>query len=663
MLDYAYARKLMVERQLRRRGVSDRGVIHAMLEVPREAFVETGFEEFAYEDCALPIAEGQTISQPYIVGFMAEAAEIRKTARVLEVGGGSGYSAAVLSRMASEVFVVERCKGLVERASARWKQLGYDNIQIMHGDGTKGWLEHSPFDAILVAAGGKFAPPSLKAQLKIDGVMIIPVGGVGAQELQRIRRVAEDEYEEEVLSGVSFVPLIGEEGWKEDSRRAASRHTAFVKRRTPAEVVADASEPLPDLDDPAFADAFGRYGQSTVVLLGEATHGTAEFYRARAAITRCLIERHGFTIVAAEADWPDAARVDRHVRWRPHQEGPPAFRRFPSWMWRNLEFAALVDWMRTWNAEMPGKDRAGFYGLDIYSLSASIEAVLAYLDAHDPSAAAAARQRYACLTPWQHEPSVYGRAVLSDTYRSCEADVLHQCEDLLRRRLDDARKDKEALFDAAQNARLIASAERYYRIMYYGGAESWNLRDTHMFETLARILEERGPTAKAVVWAHNSHIGDARHTDMGVVRDELNVGQLCRDKFGDQAALIGFGTDRGEVAAADDWDGDMKVMRLKPARTDSFEAIFREAGRPAALLDFRKPDAKAASSLLSEPRLERFVGVIYRPENELQSHYASAVLSRQFDAYAWFDKTHAVTPLKGAVHPAGGQPDTWPFGL
>jgi erythromycin esterase-like protein len=329
-------------------------------------------------------------------------------------------------------------------------------------------------------------------------------------------------------------------------------------------------------------------------------------------------------------------------------------------MWRNAEFDAFVNRLRILNEQFDPKRRAGFYGLDLYNMSGSIAAVLEYLDKVDPEAAGVARQRYGCLTPWQKEPSTYGRAVLTAGYRKCEQAVVEQCRALLQKQLEYARQDSDSFLDAAQNARLVAAAERYYRIMYYGGAESWNLRDTHMFETLENVLEARGPRAKAVVWAHNSHIGDARYTEMGTVRAELNVGQLCRERFGDEAALIGFGTHTGTVAAADDWDGDMKVKRVRPSHRDSYERLCHDCGVQRFLLD---PTAdEALRQGLIEPRLERFIGVIYLPETELQSHYAQASLSRQFDAFVWFDETQAVTAL-GPQHARPGAPDTYPFAL
>jgi protein-L-isoaspartate(D-aspartate) O-methyltransferase len=661
--DVRHARDHMVEVQIAGRGIRDRRVLAAMRRVPREAFLDEGLQEFAYEDNPLPIAESQTISQPYIVALMLEAGEIGEGDRVLEVGAGSGYAAAVAAQIARQVCAIERHASLVAQARERFRRLGYRNIELKHGDGTQGWPDGGEFDAILVAAGGSEVPPALKAQLKVGGRLVIPIGGADqVQELVKLTRRSETDFEEEHLGAVRFVPLVGGGAWIEDGRRASSSHMpGSAQNKSLPELIAEAAEPLPDSDDPGFGKLFDRFAGRRVILLGEASHGTSEFYRARAAITRHLIEHHGFSIVAVEADWPDAAVVDRYIRDLPHRAGEKPFQRFPTWMWRNTDVAAFVEWMRSFNATVDKPKRAGFYGLDIYNMAASIASVLEYLDKTDPQAGAIARERYGCLTPWQREPSTYGRAVLTAGYRKCEEAVVAQLRDLLRRRLHYEEKDEDSFLDATQNARLIASAERYYRIMYYGGAESWNLRDTHMFETLKNVVAARGSSAKAVVWAHNSHIGDARHTEMGAVRDELNIGQLCRQSFGgDNVALIGMGTHAGKVAAATDWDGEFEIKRVNPSRPDSYERQFHDAGIPRFLLDMSRDGA--ATRGLKRQRLERFIGVIYRPDTELMSHYADASLSQQFDALLWFDETTAVTPL-GPRRAKAGVPDTYPFGL
>ena len=678
VLDSAYARDraFMVERHLKARGIDDPLLLEAMGTVPRESFVPEHLQEFVYEDSALPIESGQTISQPYIVARMIELAEIKPGDKVLEVGAGSGYAAAVMSRMANKVFAIERHEELAKLAAARLKRLGYANAEIICADGTKGLAEEAPFQAIIVSAGGPHVPEALKQQLAIGGRLIVPVGEFGFQTLIRARRTGENSFEEEDFGAVAFVPLIGEEGWAEPEREGKAKldaepsgyatgllvpaKRALTIHNRVSKLMAEAAEPFGDLHE--LCDLVERFSDRRVVMLGEATHGTAEFYQARARITEMLVDRHGFNIVAVEADWPDASVYDAYVRGLPRPVVPQStFTRFPTWMWRNGQVADFLDRLKEINATIADPDRkAGFYGLDIYSLGASIEAVLAYLDKVDPQAARVARERYGCLAPWRAEPARYGRMALSRGYAVCEKPVADTLVDLLRKRLDYLTKDGEAFFDAEQNARIVAGAEQYYRAIYYGDAASWNLRDQHMFNTLERLLAERGPEAKAVVWAHNSHIGDAAFTEMGQVRGEHNIGQLARQRFGDEVALIGFGTDRGTVAAASDWDGLMEIKRVRPARDNSYEGRSRDTGIAAFMLETGPGQRESVRAELAEPLLERAIGVIYRPETELLSHYFQAELSRQFDAWIWFEETEAV-----AARPvyAEGPDETYPFGL
>jgi erythromycin esterase-like protein len=440
---------------------------------------------------------------------------------------------------------------------------------------------------------------------------------------------------------------------KRPSRADATRLAATLR---------DHAELLPSpLNHDAFGAFFDRFADASVVLLGEATHGTAEFYQARAAITRRLIERHGFTVVAVEADWPDAARIDGYVR---HHEPRPrrgeTFVRFPTWMWRNTDVLAFADWLRGHNEGRPEAEQASFHGLDVYSLGESIASVLDYLETVDPVEAERARWRYGCLTPWQDEPAHYGRAVVSGRLPSCEDQAVAQLHALLDKRLGYLRHDGERWFDAMQNARIVRAAEGYYRAVFRSSADSWNLRDRHMFTTLQAIIAQRGVGAKAVVWAHNSHIGDAAATAMGW-NGEINIGHLCRIAYGEDAVLVGFGTDRGTVAAANDWGADMQVMRVNPARADSIEHAFNLTGYARSLTDWRKGAPHDLVAALAEPILERAIGVVYRPHTERTSHYFEAVPSEQFDAYVWFEDTRAVTPL-GHERPHGA-PETYPFGL
>ena len=657
MRDSTERRERMVREQVAARGVRDDRVLDALRNVPREEFVAPTSAEFAYEDAALPIAEGQTISQPYIVAVMAEALELKPGDRVLDVGTGSGYAAAVLAQIVDEVYTVERHAPLAASARERFRRLGLDNIHVRVGDGTRGWEEAAPFDAINVAAGGPDVPRSLLEQLAPGGRMIIPTGEPAVQKLVRVRRT-DSGFEREGLGAVRFVPLIGAEGWTDPDPAPP----------TVSDRIAAAAEPFDGIEAADLDALLDRIGDARVVLLGEATHGTSEFYRMRARITRELVERKGFRIVAVEADWPDAGRIDGYIRHR--EAAPPAerpFTRFPTWMWVNEEVSELVSWLRDWNESRSPEDRVGFHGLDLYSLYASIGEVLRYLDEVDPEAATVARHRYGCLTPWQADAATYGRAVLTDRYRSCEEDVAAALRDLLRKRLEYQRElDGGRYFDAEQNARVVANAERYYRIMYYGGRQSWNLRDQHMFDTLQSLLAHRGDDARAIVWAHNSHLGNAAATEMSA-RGEHNVGQLCREAFGDAAYLVGFGTHAGTVAAAHNWGDEVEIMDVRPSHERSYERLCHDAGVPTFLLPLRIGASQHAEHprlirTLEEERLERAIGVIYRPATELQSHYFHASLPRQFDEYIWFDHSEAVTPLSWETAPEE-VPETYPFGV
>jgi protein-L-isoaspartate(D-aspartate) O-methyltransferase len=664
---FASLRAKMVERNIAARGVQDELVLEAMRKVPRELFLPKHLREFAYEDSPLPIAGDQTISQPYIVAFMAEALMLKGGEKVLEIGAGSGYAAAVLSEIAAQVYTVERLGQLAGQAAATLAGLGYDNVHVLHGDGTKGWPEHAPFDAIVVAAGGPQVPESLKEQLKIGGKLVIPVGAdQRTQELVRVTRISAREYLSEDIADVRFVPLIGEEGWlaKDDGRAAQRRmlRPAAPDEEALVRKLADAAESFPSIEKADLNPLLERIGSARIVLLGEATHGTSEFYRMRERITRELIIEKGFRFVAIEADWPDAARVDHYVR---HFQYPPsewtAFARFPTWMWRNTEVRDFVSWLRKHNGTVEKSKRVAFHGLDLYSLYDSIRSVLNYLDEVDPQSASVARERYGCLTPWQRDPATYGHAALTGSYPTCEADVVRALTDLLAKRRAYAEHDGERFLDAEQNARLIANAERYYRIMYYGSRASWNLRDNHMFETLKNLLAFHGPDSKAVVWAHNSHVGNAGATEMAA-RGEHNIGQLCRREFGDQAYLVGFGTHSGTVAAASAWDGPMEIKDIRPSLANSYERLCHATGHARFMLGLRgRSDDLCGPAGLGKERLERAIGVIYRPETEMASHYFRANLPQQFDEYVWFDTTRAVTPLDTAE--VKGLPDTYPFGV
>jgi erythromycin esterase-like protein len=414
-------------------------------------------------------------------------------------------------------------------------------------------------------------------------------------------------------------------------------------------------------------------GDASFVLLGEASHGTYEFYRERAEITKRLIQEKGFTAIAVEADWPDAYRVNRYVRRENNDvdaiEALTDFKRFPTWMWRNTVVVEFVEWLRAHNdALSPGATKIGFYGLDLYSLRASMEAVLRYLEKIDPETAKQARDRYACFDQFGEDPQAYGYLTGLGLAKSCEDEVVRELVELQRRALDSAGRDGRAaedqFFEAMQNARVVKNAEAYYRSMFLGDVSSWNLRDRHMVETLEALvahLEGQAASAKVAVWAHNSHLGDARATDMGR-RGELNIGQLVRERNGRDAVLVGFTTHHGTVTAASNWDGPAERKYVRPGLVGSHEAAFHDTEIARFLLTLRERDN--APKVLREPRLERAIGVIYRPDTERMSHYFYARLPDQFDAVLHFDETRAVEPLDySAEWEAGELPETFPFAV
>ncbi len=413
-------------------------------------------------------------------------------------------------------------------------------------------------------------------------------------------------------------------------------------------------------------------GDANFVLIGEASHGTHEFYKHRAEITKRLIAEKEFAAVAVEADFPDAYRVNRFVRGigddATAEESLGDFERFPLWMWRNSDVLDFVEWLRDFNENKSALNRkVGFYGLDLYSLHASMDAVLKYLDRVDPEAARRARFRYSCFDHFGENPQAYGYAASFDLSNACETEAVSQLVELQKRAAEYANRDgflaREDFFFAEQNARLVKNAEEYYRQMFQGRVSSWNLRDKHMAETLDTIaahLESEIGAAKIVVWEHNSHLGDARATEMGE-RGEWNVGQLIREKYGDQAVNIGFTTNAGTVTATSDWGEPARLKRVRPAIKDSYERLFHKTEIGNFFLNLRDAEIKKT---LSESLLERAIGVIYRPETERVSHYFAARLAEQFDGVIHFDETRAVEPLdKVPSWTREDLPETFPTGM
>lgn len=418
------------------------------------------------------------------------------------------------------------------------------------------------------------------------------------------------------------------------------------------------------------AELLDRIKSARVVLIGEASHGTQDFYHLRASITKYMIEHHGLTAVAVEADWPDAYRVNRFVRGEgPDQDANSAlagFERFPSWMWRNTEVLSFVRWLREWNDEHQ-RNKVGFYGLDLYSLSTSIQSVIGFLDQVDPDAAQRARARYSCFDHFAGDTHAYGYAVSAGIIEPCEDAVIKQLLELSEReRQYSGPRGSEAedeFFFAEQNARLAQNAEEYYRAMFRGRHSSWNIRDTHMADTLDELLtylsNRAGVMARVAVWAHNSHLGDARATEMGE-RGELNLGQLLRQRHGDNVKSIGFTTFDGTVTAASDWDAPSQRKVVRPGLTGSIESLLHDVGEPQFMLDMH--DERLAG--FSTPLLERAIGVIYRPDTERQSHYFHARIADQFDALIHVDHSTALVPLEPSQRWYHEEvPETYPSGL
>lgn len=397
-------------------------------------------------------------------------------------------------------------------------------------------------------------------------------------------------------------------------------------------------------------------GDAHIVLIGEATHGTQEFYQARIEITRALIEQKNFKAIAIEGDWPDAYTLHRYINGASNKayakKALEGFQRFPSWMWRNETLPPFLRWLRTYNDNVPIKNKVGFYGLDLYSLHTSMQAVIDYLSTIDPEAAENARSRYSCFDHLNLDPESYGYLTSAGIKKSCVQEAIQQLLELQCQAIDYVQQDdllsQEEYFYITQNARLVKNAELYYRAMFEDHIYSWNIRDQHMTETLNQLITHltmrQNIPAKIVVWAHNSHVGDARATEFGE-RGELNMGQLVRDQYGTDAYLIGFSTYQGTVTAASEWDKPAECKKINPGIPGSYEALFHDLQYKNFLLDLRS-NRKSLHSYLQFPRLQRAIGVLYLPETERESHYFFTHLLQQFDSMIHFDKTTAVKSIK-----------------
>lgn len=417
------------------------------------------------------------------------------------------------------------------------------------------------------------------------------------------------------------------------------------------ELIYESSEPFYNIKSANLDGLLNRIGDSQLVLLGEATHGTAEFYDMRARITRELIEKKGFTIIAVEADWPDASNINHYINGtdyegynKPHMSKKP-FSDFPSWMWRNHSVVRFTKWLKGYNhRSRTAKNVVSFYGLDFYNILSSMEAVLNYLYEIDPYMADSTFRRYACLMPWTYDPSLYNHLVQSGKHQGCENETHAVLQALRNKQALYKRIDAERYFNAEQNARLVKNGEGFYRTVNGADDDSRNRRHKNLFESLLQIQNHHGQESKVVIWAHNSHIGDARATELSA-HGESNLGQRVREKYGDKAYLIGFGTDHGTVAAAPQWGEPAKIMQVNPSHKDSYERLFHEVKADNFLLPLRHAKKKLTRKRLQAERLERAIGTTYDPEDELKKHYFYASLPHQFDEYIWFDATRAVKPL------------------
>ena len=448
--------------------------------------------------------------------------------------------------------------------------------------------------------------------------------------------------------------------WKRSKRDDT---TDFRRPSLPAGL-AKIARPLESDDD--LDPLLEAIGDARYVLLGEASHGTSEFYTWRTRISKRLVEERGFSFIAVEGDWPDCYRVNRFVKHMPDSGDDAtavlhAFERWPTWMWANREVIELIEWMRNHNRRLADERKIGFYGLDVYSLWDSMRAVMRYIERIDPQLARAAKRAYNCFEPYAEDVQEYARATaLVPT--SCEAEAISVLRELQSKATQFREDGREGFFDAEQNALVARNAELYYRTMVRGGPASWNVRDHHMVETLDRLMRHHGPAAKAIVWEHNTHIGDARFTDMARA-GMVNVGQLVRQaRETDGVMLVGFGTHRGTVIAAEEWGEPMERLPLPAARDGSFEDAMHDAAVGDALLIFDGSDDGGVPGL-EQPIGHRAIGVVYDPNRERWGNYVPTMMPRRYDAFMYIDETRAVDPLHMPVRVDGEAPETYPSGV
>ena len=643
-------KSINIKEVLEDKGITSTLLLKAFEDIPEAFLLSETLHPYFYEDVRIEQALERTEPRVIVIARMLEQLKVRKEEKILITGVDSIYILVVLSKIYKEVYTVEANETYAKWALDVLKTIDIANVHIKVGESGTGWEEKAPFNAILIATDLQTIPNIIKEQLKIGAKLLAPIGPDWAHVVfQIVKRVAKDEYISRALRDSYFIPNpktlpdIGAETYPE------------------IEIIDEigiSSRPFKTLKKFPMEGLLNRIGDARVVLLGEASHGTSEFYLTRQEITKALIEKKGFNFVAAEADWSDAEQINNYVKNQYKAQDWLPFTRFPQWIWKNKEVLDFIEWLKKHNTKH--NNTIGFYGLDLYGLENSIDLVIKYLQDIDKDLAELAKSRYACITPYMSQPSLYAKLIKNNKLVSCEKDILNMLFDLLKNK--NKLNHSQAFFYTYQNATVVVDAERYYKAMYYGSSESWNLRDFHMFYTLKSLMSYFGEKSKAVVWAHNTHIGNSLATEM-YARGEINIGHLCKEHFNDKSYHIGFGTHTGTVAAAKNWGEKMEAIPVKESLENSYENLCHKTNVTNFTLPLRKDHShKNLRELLSSPRVQRAIGVVYRPETESMNHYYKTVLPSQFDEYIWFNKTKAITPLASKTVTSKLM-DLHPFGL
>lgn len=626
-------KNISIKEQLRDKGISNTLLLKAFQNIPEAFLLSETLHPYFYEDVRIEKTLENTEPRVIVIARMLEQLQIKEAEKILITGVDSIYILVVLSKIYKDVYTVETNETYANWTLEVLKTIDVANVHVKIGDPEIGWIEKGPYDTILIATELKEISNTIKEQLKIGAKLIAPVGPDWAHVmLEIINRISVNEFVTKALRDSYFIPKpkmlpkIGTEAYPE---------TEIIDE------IGMSSLPFKSIKTFPIDGLLERIGNAKVVLLGEASHGTSEFYLTRQEITKALIEKKGFNFVCAEADWSDAEQINNYVRNQYKSQEWMPFARFPQWMWKNKEVLNFVEWQKDYNTKH--NNTIGFYGLDLYGLENSIDLVIKYLEEIDPELAELAKARYACIIPYMSNPVAYGKLVTKNSLESCEKEVLKMLFDLLK--IKNKLNHSQEYFYAYHNATVVVDAERYYKAMYYGSAESWNLRDFHMFYTLKSLLSYFGKDSKGIVWAHNSHIGNALATEM-YSRGEINIGHLCKEQYGSKSYHIGFGTHTGTVAAARNWGEPMEVINVNDSLENSYEYLCHKTNVSNFTLPLRPEYSdNNLSEFLSKPRLQRAIGVVYKPATELRSHYFKAVLPAQFDEYIWFNKSQAITPI------------------